>query len=351
MAGSSHAICQNTTLQLGLAPSLQTALLGGHWGRAGEDPASWVQTSPSCPGSCEGGRGAAAQGGCSSPPRCCHQTLHTMKSQPQEMKLRPSSGSPVRAEPVWWLCPSLALYTEKAHVPAGSNFWGRKEAPWEKPTLPYSPNGTHWHPRPAMGPYCPTVCPWGAPGLPEMWGMLRSPSMAQKTHLLNITSFLTRRRAAGLPGSTQLKAHAGSLHLSLQTLVQSGGPRGQSWLYQLAEAPILGSCRKCADTWEGWNQSRPEKYEPLSSLQAAGSPRWFAPLQLFLKTFWYAANLKRCGFRQPSALFNTGISNVLIYKWFAFWFKEFFFPPPWFCFACLAQNGTALCHAPSPCSF
>lgn len=122
----------------------------------------------------------------------------TVKSQLREVKLRPNSGSPVRAEPLRRLCPSLALYPEKGHVPVGSNFWGGKGAPWEKPTLPYGLNSMHWHPGPAAGLYCPAACPQGAPALPEMWGVLKSPSMAPKPHLLDITSSLTRRRVAGL---------------------------------------------------------------------------------------------------------------------------------------------------------
>lgn len=64
-----------------------------------------------------------------------------------------------------------------------------------------------WHPKPAVGPYCATMCP---PALPEVCGVLRPPSTAQKTRLLDITSSLTRG-AAGLPGTVQLKAHSGLL--------------------------------------------------------------------------------------------------------------------------------------------
>lgn len=60
-----------------------------------------------------------------------------------------------------------------------------------------------------------------------------------KIHLLNITTSLTRRRAAGLERAW--KAHAGRLQ-SLQTPLRLGGHRGRSWLYQLAETLISGSC-------------------------------------------------------------------------------------------------------------
>lgn len=104
-------------------------LAGWSLGKGRGGPCQLGADEPELPWELRGQQRSSSPGRLQLTTQCCHQTHHTMKSQLWEVKLRPSSRSPVRAEPLQWLCPSLALYPEKGHIPAGSNFWGRKGAP------------------------------------------------------------------------------------------------------------------------------------------------------------------------------------------------------------------------------
>lgn len=155
----------------------------------------------------------------------------------------------------------------------------------------------------------------------ERWGYHPWP---RKIYLLHIASALARRAARHRLVESSCWITTVVSGARFNRVAIGAGPGCISWQRPLSQAHVGNAL----------THKRVEISHVLRSTSCFPVCKQQGPLGglhlswLFLKTFWYAANLERCGFHQPSALLKARIFSTLIYRCFVFWFNYFSSPHP-----------------------